>query len=76
MRTNIALDDKLIKHAQKLTGIKTKRDVVHKALRLLILLSEQADVRSMRGKTNWICNLDEQRLSRTSKNHSFITSHG
>lgn len=66
MRINIALDDKLIERAQKLTGIKTKREVVHKALRLLILLSEQADVRSLRGKMNWIGKLDEQRLSRVS----------
>ena len=38
MRANIMLDDKLIERAQKLTGIKTKREVVHEALRLLILL--------------------------------------
>jgi len=33
MRTNIVLDDKLIDRAQNLTGIKTKREVVHEALR-------------------------------------------
>ena len=32
MLTNIVLDDKLIAHAQKLTGIKTKREVVQEAL--------------------------------------------
>lgn len=42
MRTTIVLDDKLIEKAQKLTGIKTKREVVHEGLRLLILLNEQA----------------------------------
>lgn len=68
MRTNIVLDDKLIGRAQKLTGIKTKREVVHEALRLLILLSEQADVRSLRGKMTWIGDLDEQRRSRVSAN--------
>jgi len=64
MRTNIVLDDKLIERAQKLTGIKTKREVVHEALRTLILLSEQAEVRSLRGKLNWQGDLREQRLSR------------
>lgn len=64
MRTNIVLDDKLIERAQKLTGIKTKREVVHEALRTLILLREQAEVRSLRGKLQWEGNLDDQRQSR------------
>ena len=68
MRTNIVLDDKLVERAQKLTGIKTKREVVHEALRLLILLNEQAEIRSMRGKFPWDGNLGEQRKSRVSVN--------
>ena len=68
MRTNIVLDDKLIARAQKLTGIKTKREVVHEALRLLILLNEQAEVRAWRGKMPWDGNLNEQRQSRVSAN--------
>ena len=64
MRTNIVLDDKLIERAQKLTGIKTKREVVHEALRTLILLREQAEVRNLRGKLKWQGDLQEQRLSR------------
>jgi len=64
MRTNIVLDDKLVKRAQKLTGIKTKRELVHEALRTLILLSEQADIRSLRGKLKWAGSLHEQRVSR------------
>jgi len=64
MRTNIVLDDKLVERAQKLTGIKTKREVVHEALRTLILLSEQAEIRNLRGKLKWDGNLSEQRLSR------------
>ena len=64
MRTNIVLDDNLIERAQKLTGIKTKREVVQEALRTLILLREQAEVRLLRGKLKWEGNLDEQRQSR------------
>ena len=64
MRTNIVLEDKLIERAQKLTGIKTKREVVHEALRLLILLKEQVGVRTMRGKLPWDGNLNDQRQSR------------
>jgi Arc/MetJ family transcription regulator len=64
MRTNIDLEDKLIERAQKLTGIKTKREVVHEALRLLILLNEQGEVRVLRGKLPWVGNLSDQRQSR------------
>ena len=65
MRTNIVLDDKLIARAQKLTGIKTKREVVQEALRTLILLREQGGIRSLRGPLKWEGNLHELRLSRT-----------
>ena len=68
MRTNIVLDDKLIERAQKLTGIKTKREVVHEALRLLILLNEQGEVRTLRGKLPWDGDLNVQRLSRVKAN--------
>jgi len=64
MRTNIVLDENLIERAQKLTGIKTKREVVQEALRTLILFREQAEIRQLRGKLKWEGNLDEQRLSR------------
>jgi len=64
MRTNIILDDKLVERAQKLTGIKTKREVVQEALRTLILLREQAETRNLRGKLLWEGNLDDQRLAR------------
>jgi Arc/MetJ family transcription regulator len=64
MRTNIELDDKLVKRAQKLTGIKTTREVVHEALRALILLREQAGIRKLRGGLKWEGNLDEKRRSR------------
>ena len=64
MRTNIVLDDKLVERAQKLTGIKTKREVVQEALRTLVLLYEQGEIRNLRGKLKWEGNLHDQRLSR------------
>ncbi len=64
MRTNIVLDDDLIERAQKLTGIKTKREVVQEGLRVLILLREQSEVRQFRGKLKWDGNLDELRKAR------------
>ncbi len=67
MRTNIVLDDKLVQRAQKLTGITTKREVVQEALRTLIMLREQGQIRSLRGKLKWEGDLDEQRRSRLKK---------
>ena len=64
MRTNIVLDENLIERAQKLTGIKTKREVVQEALRTLILMREQAEVRHFRGKLKWEGDLDEMRQAR------------
>lgn len=58
MRTTIELDEALVERARSLTGIKTKRGVIHEALRMLIQLHEQARVRELRGKLRWEDNLD------------------
>jgi Arc/MetJ family transcription regulator len=64
MRTNVVLDEELINRARQLTGIKTKKQVIQEALRLLIQLREQEQVRSLRGKLHWEGDLDELRQSR------------
>ena len=46
MRASIVLDDKLVERTQKLTGLKTKRAVIHEALRTLTPLREQAEIRN------------------------------
>ena len=64
MRTNIVLDDDLIEEAMALTGLSTKRAVVHEALRTLVRLRRQASIRQLRGKLQWEGNLDEMREGR------------
>ncbi len=64
MRTNIVLDDELVKRAQRLTGIKTKRELINKALRTLVQLQEQAEILPLRGQLNWEGDLDSMRESR------------
>jgi len=64
MRTNIVIDDELMERAQKITGINTKRAVVEEALRTLIQMHEQAQIRNLRGKLKWEGNLDEMREGR------------
>jgi Arc/MetJ family transcription regulator len=66
MRTNIVLDEDLVNRARQLTGIKTKKQVIQEALRLLIQLREQENVRALRGKLRWDGNLDELRQGRQS----------
>lgn len=64
MRTNIILEDDLINRARQLTGIKTKKQVIQEALRLLIQLREQENVRALRGKLHWDGDLNEMRQGR------------
>ncbi len=53
MRTNVVLDETLVEQAKVLTGIKTTRGVIDEALRLLIRLREQGQVRELRGRLRW-----------------------
>jgi Arc/MetJ family transcription regulator len=64
MRTNVVLDDELISKAQQLTGIKTKKEVIHEALTTLIRVREQGQVRALRGKLKWTGDLNESRQGR------------
>ena len=51
--TNLELDESLIARAMQLTGLRTKRAVVEEALRTLIRLNEQREVRDLRGRLHW-----------------------
>jgi Arc/MetJ family transcription regulator len=64
VRTNIVLDDALVAEAMQRTGIKTKRAVVEEALRTLVRLKRQEDIRELRGKLHWEGDLDEMRRDR------------
>jgi Arc/MetJ family transcription regulator len=64
MRTNIVLDDDLVRRAQKLTGIKTKRAVVEEALRKLIRFKEEEEAFALFGTVNWEGDLEESRRGR------------
>jgi len=53
MRTNIEIDDALMRDALRVTGLKTKREVVELGLRKLLGLAEQARIRELRGQLLW-----------------------
>jgi len=64
MRTNIEIDDALMAKAQEASGQPTKKQTVEQALRLMIKLRQQEDVRSAFGKYRWRGNLGESRKGR------------
>ena len=53
MRTNIVIDDELMAAALASTGLKTKKAVIEEALRTLVRLKAQEQVRPLRGKLQW-----------------------
>ena len=53
MRTNIEIDDKLMKDTLKLTGLKTKREAVELGLKTLLRLRQQEQIKRFRGKLDW-----------------------
>jgi Arc/MetJ family transcription regulator len=61
MRTNIVIDDKLMRDALRATGKKTKREAVEQGLRTLLRLSRQAEIRRFRGKLDWQGDLNAMR---------------
>ncbi len=64
MRTNIEIDDALIKEAIAVSGAKTKKDVVAEALLLLVRTRRQARIRSLRGKLKWEGSLEAMRTDK------------
>jgi Arc/MetJ family transcription regulator len=64
MRTNIDIDDQVLREAQRLTGTKTKRETVDFALRELVARQRRIGVLDLRGRVHWEGQLDESRQGR------------
>jgi len=62
VRTNIVLDDELVAEAQRLTGIRTKRELVHEALRTLIEVRRRLDLLELWGRLELAEGYDHERL--------------
>jgi len=56
------IDDGLMKEALMLTGMKTKRDVVHKALEEFVRNLKKKDLREIRGKVRFAAGYDHKKL--------------
>ena len=61
MRTNIEIDNKLIREAKKISKANTKKEVVDIALRNYIKSKQQQKILDLFGKVKWEGNLKEMR---------------
>ncbi|MBI4575962.1 MAG: type II toxin-antitoxin system VapB family antitoxin [Planctomycetes bacterium] len=65
-RTNIVIDDRLMREAMKATGAKTKREAVDIALRRIVdKRSAYQALRRLRGKGVWAGDVDALRRARS-----------
>ncbi len=62
MRTNIEIDDKLIQQAKKISGLKTKKEVVNKALREFVQKHNRKNLAELKGKIAFTKNYDHRAL--------------
>lgn len=66
VRTNIEIDDRLMRQAMRSSGARTKKATVEAGLRLLVQTARQGEVRRLRGAVRWRGDVDESRRSRIS----------
>lgn len=64
-RTNIDLDDALVKEGLELTHLKTKKELVHFALESLLKRARRKRILGLEGRVPWEGDLDEMRAPRT-----------
>jgi Arc/MetJ family transcription regulator len=64
MRTNIVIDNSLMRQAMKATGLSTKKAVVEEGLRMLVKVKGQEGIRHLRGKVEWRGDLSAMREGR------------
>jgi len=64
VRTNIEIDDELMREALLATGARTKREAVELGLKALVMLRAQEMARELRGKISWEGDLDAMRTDR------------
>ncbi|HSS95891.1 MAG TPA: type II toxin-antitoxin system VapB family antitoxin [Terriglobales bacterium] len=67
MRTNIDIDDRLMREAMRSSGARTKRAAVEAGLRLLTETHAQTAFRRIRGKFKWEGDLEQSRTARILK---------
>ncbi len=65
MRTNIEIDDDILREVRQLTGIKTKREAVDLALYELVARYRRVEILTLRGEVRWEGDLEKSRQGRS-----------
>ena len=60
-RTNVVLDDELVREGMKISGAKTIRDLIDRSLRYYLDYEKRQAMRSLKGSGIWSGDLDELR---------------
>jgi Arc/MetJ family transcription regulator len=63
-RTNVELDEKMVSKAMKLTGLKTKKQLLNYAVEELVRKKERKGLLKLEGKIKWEGDLAKMRESR------------
>lgn len=62
MRTNINLDDELVKDAFKLSRARTKKDLIHEALEEFVQSRRRLDLLDLEGRIEFAKGYDHKRV--------------
>jgi Arc/MetJ family transcription regulator len=62
MRTNIVLDDDIVKAAFRYSKAKTKKELIHEALKELIISRQRLDFTELKGKVAFRTDYDYKKL--------------
>jgi Arc/MetJ family transcription regulator len=62
MRTNIVLDESLIKEGFELSGVKTKKELIHQALKEFVATRKRHNLLNLEGKIMFADGYDYKRL--------------
>ena len=62
MRTNIVVDDNLLEEAFSVSRARTKKDLIHEALRELVRLRKRKDLTELAGSIEFYQDFDHKKL--------------
>jgi Arc/MetJ family transcription regulator len=69
MRTNVDLDDDLVEEAFRLTGLRTKKALLHEALRELVRARRKQDLAGLAGQIRFRADYDHKALRESRRGH-------
>ncbi len=67
MRTNVEIDDRLMRRAMRASGRRTKRATAEAGLELLVQVRSQGRIRRLKGKVQWAGDLEVSRRGRLAR---------